>query len=98
MRVGAVMDGQGVGARSLPSHVSTDDGLYAAADPHFVVRVDPDLDAAVAPDLAALARQVASVAPRHAPGVRERCGDRGVRAARYRILRNAVGRTERAHH
>src|SRR5581483_8149892 len=78
---------------------AVDAGEAGAADLDRAARlVHAHLDAAVAAEFATLARAIA-VADRGERAARPQMRrDRGIRAAGDRILGDAVGRTERAHH
>src|SRR5690242_19584178 len=58
------------------------------------VFVDDDFDATIAPDLAALAGDVAMSVTRHSAALVQQGADRGVGAAGHRVLGDAVRRTE----
>ena len=75
-----------------------DDRLHAAADPDIAVGVHAYLDAAIAADLAALARHVLAVVAWQPARTGQGRGDRGVGAARDRVFGDAVGGAERAYH
>src|SRR5690606_25826786 len=88
----------GFGAPRLPVHRSADHRVHRPAHPDLALAVDLQLQARIAADLAALAGQVAAIAPGQAPGAVQGGGDASVDAAGGRILGNAHAGREAAHH